>query len=161
MSELVSDINVQLPQAAGANLRPAGGELDSIIARISRMAKANPWAGKECDEIIKSLRVLCEVPNGGPRAASNVMNSRSFKTRVVEDLPESRLVIEAGAERTGVRYEVDLVDRRETTDVKLRVEVTEASPVEAQSALLAVVRDLASFEQGYQARVRTEYFEPC
>ncbi len=159
MNDFVSDITVQPLLVASQDLGQGGGELESIIARITKMAKANPWAGKECNEIVKSLRILHEGTKEGPRVAGEVMNPQFFKTRVMEEVPESHVVIEVGAGRTGVRCEADLVEHGETTDVQLKVKGTEASSAETHSALFAIVRDLVSFEQGYLARMRMEYFE--
>ena len=156
ISELVPEINVRTP-AASHDPKKVGGDVDIIISRIEKMARANPWAGKECKDIITSLRGISEGSWGELPASGEFMKLKSSGTRVLEEIPESRLVIEAWAGLPGVRCEFDLVEQGETTEINLTVRAAEASSVGANEVLLALARDLVSFEQGYQARLRVEY----
>ncbi len=124
-----------------------------MTEKLTKMARANPWLGKEMAEIIRTLSNAEAGPKGNPPPVDAVTFLRLCKAHIVEDVPPSRLAFEADIGGSITRYEVGLSAQDEGTKVMLSVNVK--PPADARTAGLmmdAAIQELCAFDIGYRTQ---------
>lgn len=139
------------------DIGPSSTDTKAITERLTKMARANPWLGKEMAEIIRALPNAEARPKGNPPSVDAVTFLRLCKARIVEDFPPSRLAFEADIDGSIMRYEVGLSAQDDGTKMTLSVNVK--PPADTRTAglvMVAAIQELCAFDIGYRTQKISE-----
>ena len=159
MAELVSENDVHPLPTSRLNPEMDESSVNRMIAKMTEMARKNPWESKRLDELIADLKRLDAESKSIILEFRKLTDAGSSRARVVESISDSRIILETESGGNKFQFEIELTERGGTTEV---VVVSRGNDVEAghgQFSVTKLARDLLSFEQGYRARMNVEYLE--